>query len=839
MIWRKRSKRGIWTEPPEVAERGEDAVGPAEGDGVERTGDPAPEADERERSIYLDAEELDSELDPDRPEEGPPSTGEPGERFGAEGHTVQEADESGATEVEDPETPEPDAMPGQEPEAEADIDGRQASEEEAVALIAKGKHSGGSRPRRYRGRHLGRARRVLLPGPRRAGRHSAATSPPIETPAPSAPEEGQTPGAQEEAAALDMQREEAERELGALMTPDFQEEVEVIAVEPEQQQAAPEPEPELPMAPEYFFENAPEPAFGAPENVYQPDPDPDHVSESDEPEYIYELEPEPQPEPEPESEHVYEPEPELEQEHVYELEPEPQPEPEQEHVYELEPDPGLEPQPGPEAHPEPQAALESQGLRAHAEEDGDVVGPRLSPGPDAEDIDIIRADEAWSGSEVVAETEPEVETESEAIPGDSRVDERAPQIERESRASRRVAIERPRAERLNKRSLATATGFLIAVTALVGWLLLSKGGENEAVGPGAVSGDSLSIPDAGPVTTLLFGTQRDDSGGSEAVWLSLLTADPGDGRGSVVYIPAHTAVDVPGRGLQGVGESYSSGGVSLLVLSVENLLGIDVHRYAELGQEDAQALFGAVGELTVDVPSEVRVPAGNDRARLIFVEGPQELNAETLAQLLYTPGIDGDDIEVGGRHLAFWDALLDRFESDPASLGDAVAKSAAALAESDAEAEEHAALFETLAGLGSGELTLAQLPVRPISAGDSELYSADAAELDDFIRETVGIRPSAGDEVRVQILNGNGVPGIGQKVAQELVGHGFRVLLSGNARELTHRKTLIVTYDPTDVGRTLAERAKELLGVGEVQVSAQQQGIVDLTIVVGKDFLRT
>jgi hypothetical protein len=233
------------------------------------------------------------------------------------------------------------------------------------------------------------------------------------------------------------------------------------------------------------------------------------------------------------------------------------------------------------------------------------------------------------------------------------------------------------------------------------------------------------------------------------------------------------------------------------------------------------------------------VAAGNDRTRLIFVEGPQDLNPEMLASLLYEPGIDGDDIEVGGRHLAFWDALLDRFESDPASLGDAVAQAESALASSDAESEEHAALFETLAGFGSGELTLAQLPVRPISAGDSELYAPEAAELADFIEDTIGIRVSTRDEVRVQILNGNGVPGIGQKVARELVGHGFRVVLSGNARELTHRKTLIVTYDPTNVGRVLAQRAKELLGVGQVQVSAQQQGIVDLTIVVGKDFLRT
>jgi NAD(P)-dependent dehydrogenase (short-subunit alcohol dehydrogenase family) len=96
----------------------------------------------------------------------------------------------------------------------------------------------------------------------------------------------------------------------------------------------------------------------------------------------------------------------------------------------------------------------------------------------------------------------------------------------------------------------------------------------------------------------------------------------------------------------------------------------------------------------------------------------------------------------------------------------------------------------------------------------------------------------AADEIEVQILNGNGVPGIGQEVAQRLIAHGFRVLLTGNAQRLDYKKTLIVTYDSSPQGQAMAERARELLGVGVVQVATQRQDIVDLTIVVGRDFLR-
>jgi hypothetical protein len=121
--------------------------------------------------------------------------------------------------------------------------------------------------------------------------------------------------------------------------------------------------------------------------------------------------------------------------------------------------------------------------------------------------------------------------------------------------------------------------------------------------------------------------------------------------------------------------------------------------------------------------------------------------------------------------------------------------------------------------------------------GDTELYSTSATEVRTFVEDTFGDLPALEDEVRVQILNGNGVPGIGDQVANKLVGEGFRVVLSGNAERLDYADTLILVYESTLEAQASGERVRELLGVGEVQVSGQPQGIVDLTIVVGRDFI--
>ena len=338
------------------------------------------------------------------------------------------------------------------------------------------------------------------------------------------------------------------------------------------------------------------------------------------------------------------------------------------------------------------------------------------------------------------------------------------------------------------------------------------------------------------ISTLFFGTTGN---GDSAVWMTLVAYDTVEQEGAVIYIPAHAAVEVPGRGLQGVGDALGSGGIPLLVVSTENLLGMKIDNYVELSDRDARTLFEATGPISVDVPAEVRVAVGKDRARLIFTEGPQRLGPAFLAQLLYIRGLDSDDVELGSRHLAFWDGLFDAFAEEPENLASAVRAASGAMAQSSGEVAQQARLLGAMAGLDATSRILTSLPVEQVSVGGSELYSVDQAEVRALLADVLeGVRP-AGEEIKVQVLNGNGVPGIGQEIAERLIGAGFRVVLTGNAPRLDYAQTLVVTYDDSPEGRAAAERARELIGVGTVQVSAQQQGIVDLTIVIGKDYLRT
>lgn len=404
----------------------------------------------------------------------------------------------------------------------------------------------------------------------------------------------------------------------------------------------------------------------------------------------------------------------------------------------------------------------------------------------------------------------------------------------QSLGHRRAALKDRQKEERRKRLLVGLAAGVAALSAGFGIAWLFAADEEQ---PQAAPSTALASPEASAETMLMFGT--DSSGSRErVVWMTLLIADAEEETGAVAYIPAHTAVEVPGRGLESVSDAYADGGVPLLLVTMENLLGISVDRYVELTAADARVLLEGVGPLSVDVPEEVRVGVGQSQSRLLFDEGAQRLSGSFLQQLLYVVGVEGDDIELGGRHLAFWDGLFEAWSEDTSGLAGVIESSAGALGKSDASPAEVASFLSQLAEVPSEERFLRSIPVSPLEVPGNRLYVADEIELAAFVAEVAGSAAPATDDVRVQVLNGNGIPGIGQDVADVLVGEGFRVILSGNARRLDHEETLIITYDSSEAGLALAERARELLGTGEVQISGQDQGIVDLTIVVGKDFPR-
>ncbi|ANC32819.1 LCP family protein [Isoptericola dokdonensis] len=136
--------------------------------------------------------------------------------------------------------------------------------------------------------------------------------------------------------------------------------------------------------------------------------------------------------------------------------------------------------------------------------------------------------------------------------------------------------------------------------------------------------DALSGADGTPGTTyLLAGSDKrgsggvdDDTSGARTDTIMVLHK-PRSGPVALISIPRDTYAEIPGEGMNKINASYAWGGPPLLVESVEQLTGLTVDHYAEVGFGALEDLVNAVGgvelcydETVKDKRSELNWKAG-------------------------------------------------------------------------------------------------------------------------------------------------------------------------------------------------------------------------------------
>jgi hypothetical protein len=98
-----------------------------------------------------------------------------------------------------------------------------------------------------------------------------------------------------------------------------------------------------------------------------------------------------------------------------------------------------------------------------------------------------------------------------------------------------------------------------------------------------------------------------------------------------------------------------------------------------------------------------------------------------------------------------------------------------------------------------------------------------------------GHRGAGAPAVQVQVLNGSGAPEMAQQATLELRRHGFDVVAIGNADSQEYTSTLVLLRR----GRmAVARDVAAALGRGEVLEQRDTSLLVDVTVVLGRDYAR-
>lgn len=380
-----------------------------------------------------------------------------------------------------------------------------------------------------------------------------------------------------------------------------------------------------------------------------------------------------------------------------------------------------------------------------------------------------------------------------------------------------------------------ATG---ATLALVGFV----GGQGSGPADEEPAGARTGAGGSHAQDTLLLVRTGDDGRSADSV---TLFAVDGDGSASVVLIPTGALVDVPGVGLDRLGLAGQYGGPALVQASVENLLGIAVDQVAAVDTAGLGAWLDRLDGLDVTVPDEV-VVRGEDGAHTArFAAGPQTLDGPEAAEYASFVGADGDELEVIARQRRVLAALL-------GALDDSSARRALT-GNGDAEPwpldtdADPGWVERLLAGAADAYATdaarVALLPVERVGGQGPEgraTYRPRDDEVADLRQRllSASVPDDAADgALRVQILNGVGTPGVGSAVERRLGGGSVRIVGTGNAPSFDEETSRIVVYDDGDRALEAAEEVRARLGVGTIQVSGQPQSVVDVTIIVGADFV--
>jgi LytR cell envelope-related transcriptional attenuator len=286
--------------------------------------------------------------------------------------------------------------------------------------------------------------------------------------------------------------------------------------------------------------------------------------------------------------------------------------------------------------------------------------------------------------------------------------------------------------------------------------------------------------DAPPASGLVLLVVRTDDGS-----LPVVVGRTGFGKAGALVLPPRAVVTVPGQG-----ESTVRDALELpprqAATALANLLGVWIDHHASIDAERLAAIADETGGVEV---------------------GGTIVNGDEVLALVQGSGI-GD---VPGLEVALEALLAADVDWNVSDLSDADRPAAVVGALLDASGSK-------VAALEAEEVVSGVFRVRPeqVSQALVDAFGGPAEEA-----------------VPVIVLNGNGIPGIGEAVAERLLPGGFRVALSQNAATFDHPETLVVVGSADDV--VLAQRVRDLLGVGSVSVSVGS-GIAPVTIVVGKDF---
>jgi LCP family protein required for cell wall assembly len=353
------------------------------------------------------------------------------------------------------------------------------------------------------------------------------------------------------------------------------------------------------------------------------------------------------------------------------------------------------------------------------------------------------------------------------------------------------------------------------------------------------------------INLLLLGADHDEGSVGHSDTIILASIDPITRSASLVSFPRDLWVDIPGctaragcqGGQQRINVAYAVGGAEMTMQTIIADFGLPIQHYASVDLEGFVELVDEVGGVVVDVDAPVKDDAYPTEdfgyQRIYFGPGPQLMDG--AAALQYARSRHGtSDFSRAGRQQRILVSIRNRvLQLNMLSKAPELVGIVRGSLSTDLTPVQMLALGKLLSQIDRDKITNLVLDtkyVTPFKGADgADLLRPDVAA----IRRAIDNAQRSADHpelrAKIEVLNGSGTAGLGQRAADYLIAQGFNIVRISAAERSDYRSTLVqVLTDNNGAAQALATTLR--IPTSVIRTEPMANPTADIRIVVGQDF---
>ncbi|MFV9568710.1 LCP family protein [Thermoanaerobacter mathranii] len=328
----------------------------------------------------------------------------------------------------------------------------------------------------------------------------------------------------------------------------------------------------------------------------------------------------------------------------------------------------------------------------------------------------------------------------------------------------------------------------------------------------------------------------------------IINYDPLNKKINILSIPRDTYYPRPGFNApeeKKINAAFSEEKIDGLKNAVENLLNIKIDNYVILNYEGFKKIIDTIGGVEVDVPFNMKYDdnSANPPLHIDLKKGRQVLDGEKAIQFIrYRHGyVDGDLGRIKAQH-QFLEALLKKI-LQPSILPKApsLAITISQYLKTDLSASEITQYAYQFIKDKPSTIDAIALPGEGGYEGNTSYFFVDSIKTQEIVKELFIDEVSNSNisttsllenkNIKIEILNGAGIPGLATKYAEILKNEGFNVVKIGNVVGMTFNSSRV--YARTDEEK--AKKVAKALFITNVEKDISPDVKVDVTVILGKD----